>query len=472
MQPLARFFLREVGGCRTVPAVVLRARMHSPRGAREGTIGAVHPSRILIYSHDSFGLGHLRRCRAIASSLARGHRGLSVLIVSGSPLIGSFEFPSRVDFVRVPGVIKLRNGDYSSLSLRLDLGEVLALRESIIRHTADAFQPDLLIVDKEPLGLRGEMADTLEMLKRRGTCIALGLRDVLDDPVLLADELERKQALPALAEYYDRIWVYGLESVCDPLADLALPPGVREKMAYTGYLRRDAPEEPPSEVVESLGFDLEEPHILVTGGGGGDGEELFDQVLAAYEHDPGLPWPAVLLFGPFMPAPVRDALRARAADIPQVRATLVFEPRVEALIERAAAIVGMGGYNTFCEILSFDRPALLVPRRRPRMEQLIRAARAHELGLVRMFDPDLPEPAARMAAELRALPDGPRPSDAYIPGLLDGLPNIGALVRDALAHGPEEEEASPVPAPVAATEAPDTPAPAVAAAASGPRGLP
>jgi predicted glycosyltransferase len=36
---------------------------------------------------------------------------LSVLILSGSPIIGSFDFKSRVDFVRVPGVIKLKNGD-------------------------------------------------------------------------------------------------------------------------------------------------------------------------------------------------------------------------------------------------------------------------------------------------------------------------------------------------------------------------
>ena len=388
-------------------------------------------TRILIYSHDSFGLGHLRRCRAIATSLVRRHKGLSVLIVSGSPLIGSFEFPARVDFVRVPGVIKLWNGEYSSLSLHLDLGEVLALRESIIRHTAEAFRPDLLIVDKEPLGLRGEMSGTLEMLKRRGTFLVLGLRDVLDEPARLADELARKNALPALRDYYDRIWVYGLEAVCDPLAGLPLPPGVREKMAFTGYLRRKAPEHA---LVEAAGGrPPDEPYILVTGGGGGDGEALFDRVLAAYEHDPGLPHSAVLLFGPFMPVPVRDALRTRATAIERVTGALTFEPQVEALMNGAAGIVAMGGYNTFCEILSFDKPAIVVPRREPRMEQLIRASRAQELGLVRMFEPDLPDAARRMAEALRALPAQPRPADAYVPGLLDGLDNIDALVGEALA---------------------------------------
>ena len=82
--------------------------------------------RILIYSHDTMGLGHLRRCRTIAHALVEQNKDLSVLIISGSPIIGSFDFKTRVDFVRVPGVIKLRNGEYTSLNLHLDIRETLA----------------------------------------------------------------------------------------------------------------------------------------------------------------------------------------------------------------------------------------------------------------------------------------------------------------------------------------------------------
>ncbi|MGH6915833.1 MAG: hypothetical protein ACREH3_19255, partial [Geminicoccales bacterium] len=77
--------------------------------------------RVLIYSHDTFGLGHLRRCREIAHTLVEADEGLSVLILSGSPIIGSFDYRSRVDFVRIPGVIKLRNGEYTSLNLHIDI---------------------------------------------------------------------------------------------------------------------------------------------------------------------------------------------------------------------------------------------------------------------------------------------------------------------------------------------------------------
>ena len=390
--------------------------------------------RVLIYSHDSFGLGHLRRCRAIAHSLVDADSSLSVLILPGSPIIGSFDFRSRVDFVRIPGVIKLRNGEYVSLSLHIDIEETLAMRSSIIRHTADIFDPDILIVDKEPLGLRGEVRSTLELLRGRGTPMVLGLRDVMDDPGALETEWERKHAVPALSDYYNEIWVYGLPQICDPLAGIDLPASVRRRMVYTGYLRRNVPAavaapEPP---------DLcDGEFLLVTSGGGGDGDELIDWVLAAYEHDGGSLPPALLVFGPFMLPDRQATFAARAAKVPKLRA-ITFDARLENLMARAAGIVAMGGYNTFCEILSFDKPALIVPRTTPRLEQFIRAQRAAELGLVAMLPDEHGRDPGVMAAALLQLSQQPRPSQVVIPGLLDGMASVNRLVQKWLAEGRTE----------------------------------
>jgi predicted glycosyltransferase len=387
--------------------------------------------RVLIYSHDSFGLGHLRRCRAIAHSLVDADPAVSILILSGSPIIGSFDFRSRVDFVRVPGVIKLRNGEYVSLNLHINIDETLAMRSSIIRHTADIFDPDLLIVDKEPLGLRGEVRDTLDLMQRRGTALILGLRDVMDDPEALESEWQRKQAVPALAEYYDEIWVYGLPQICDPLAGLPVPPSVRERMTYTGYLRRTTTE---LQLTPEIVGILDSEFLLVTPGGGGDGEVLIDLVLSAYEYDRAIPHPALLVFGPFMLPEQRAAFASRAARLDNVRA-ITFNSRLESLMARAAGIVAMGGYNTFCEILSFDKRALIVPRTAPRLEQFIRTKRAAELGLLSMLsEQDGREPQV-MAAALRRLTRQPPPSTVLIPGLLDGMPVVKHSVRNWLDRG-------------------------------------
>jgi predicted glycosyltransferase len=381
--------------------------------------------RILIYSHDTFGLGHLRRCRTIAHSLVESDKDLSVLILSGSPIIGSFDFRARVDFVRVPGVIKLRNGEYTSLNLHMHIEETLRLRSSIITHTAEIFKPDLFIVDKEPLGLRGEVVDTLELLRGRGVPSVLGLRDVMDEPGQLAPEWARKNVVPALDRYYDEMWVYGLPEICEPLAGITLPANVRAQMRYTGYLRRTVPAH--KSIDPALGFG-DEPFLLVTPGGGGDGESLIDWVLSAYEHDRQLPYPALLVFGPFMQPERQSEFLQRAASLPRIKA-ITFDTHLESLMTRAAGVVAMGGYNTFCEILSFDKRALIVPRTTPRLEQYIRAKRAAELGLVKMLVDDGTRDPQPMATALRNLPQQQPPSQIVIPGLLEGLDNVNRLTE-------------------------------------------
>ena len=385
-------------------------------------------TRLLIYSHDSFGLGHLRRCRTIAHSLVDHREDLSVLILSGSPIIGSFDFRARVDFIRIPGVIKLRNGGYTSLSLDIDIEEMLDMRASFIHHAAEIFEPDVFLIDKEPLGLRGEVENTLTMLKDRGVPLVLGLRDVMDDPEQLAVEWRRKRVVPALRDLYDHIWIYGLPEICDPLEGVKLPASVRDKTKFTGYLRRDSsPPANPSTIATMAPIVGNEPYLLVTTGGGGDGAGLIDWVLRAYEHDPGIPDPALLVLGPFMRPNLQSEFMERVNRLDRVNA-ITFDANVESLIANAAGIVSMGGYNIFCEILSFDKRALIIPRTIPRLEQHIRASRAQELGLVRMLSDTGERDPMKMARALRDLPFQEKPSRINILGLLDGLSVINGMV--------------------------------------------
>jgi predicted glycosyltransferase len=379
--------------------------------------------RVLIYSHDSFGLGHIRRCRTIAHALAESFPKLKVLIVSGSPIIGSFDFKTRVDFVRVPGIIKLRNGDYVPLGDHGSIQETTALRSSLISETAVKYEPDIFIVDKEPLGLRGELEGTLEALKARGTRLVLGLRDVLDEPGALAVEWQRKRVIPAVEQLYDDIWVYGLKSIYDPLRGLGLRGDVERKVKFTGYLRRTRPSARADSDIEGLS-----ERILVTPGGGGDGELLIHWAIGAYERAARALAPGLIVLGPFMRAEARAAFERRAAAVASLR-VLTFEPRMEHLMAGSLGAASMGGYNTFCEILSFDKRALIVPRHTPRLEQTIRAEAAQRLGLTRMLaeprEGALPDIEAMVAA-LQALPQQALPSMRAVPGLLNGLESVVA----------------------------------------------
>jgi len=381
-------------------------------------------ARVLIYSHDTFGLGHLRRCRAIAHEIVDRYKGVSVLIISGSPVIGSFQFKARVDFIRIPGIIKLHNGEYTSLSLYIDLSETLAIREAIIRQTAEVYSPDLFIVDKEPLGLHGEVRNTLHDMKARGIRTVLGLRDVLDDQQTLLDEWVKKQVFPNIDTLYDEIWIYGARDFYEPLKGLPLEDSVQEKIVYTGFLKRLPESLEVDDMIENT------PYLLVTPGGGRDGEALIDLVLNAYGEDPSLPYHAVVVLGPFMNVDVRQRCHKHAERLDNI--TLIdFHPRMESLIVGATGMITMGGYNTFCEILSFDKPALLYPRTTPRTEQLIRGQRADELGIITLLDPQTIT-VASLIEYIRHFAKLPKPSSGFLPGMLDGMNTISQRMLDLL----------------------------------------
>jgi predicted glycosyltransferase len=391
----------------------------------KGMSDGFRDARILMYSHDTFGLGHIRRCMAIANHIVETFHGAHVLIISGATIAGAFDYRSRVDYVKIPSVIKLRNGDYTSMDEHINLEETLEMRQAIIRQTAESFQPDIFIVDKEPLGLRREVEDTLVYLKSRGTLLVLGLRDVMDAPHLLDAEWRRNDVMAKIDQLYDNVWVYGPPDFHDPLVGLDVPSSLRRKMTFVGFLQRKA------WAVATASPKQRGDHILVTTGGGGDGFELVRDVINAYQCDPTLTQKALIVLGPYMPSEQRKVLE-QAAEQHACLEVIEFDNRMEDLIVNAKAIVAMGGYNTYCEILSFDKPALIIPRMVPRQEQLIRAMRATELGLVGMLHPDLSADGMRLSAAIKALLVREPPSVTAPHYRLEGLPNLSAIMHEWL----------------------------------------
>lgn len=381
--------------------------------------------RVMLYSHDTFGLGHLRRSRALATAITAGDDEASAIILTGSPVAGRFTFPERVDHIRLPGVTKLTDGSYVSQTLGMDIEKTTALRAGLIQTAVEQYEPHLLIVDKEPTGFRGELLPTLEWLSHQGrTRTVLGLRDVLDEPHVLAEEWARKGSVEAAESFYDEVWVYGMRDVYDPTMGLPLSDHLRSRMHWTGYLRRqvtDANEIP------------EQPYVLITPGGGGDGAAMVSLVLSAYEKDLTLAPRARLVYGPFLSGEVREAFDARVAQLNGRVIASGFDSRIESIFAGAEGVICMGGYNTFCEVLSFDKRAVIVPRTVPRLEQWIRASRAEQLGLVSMLDEDRDGMNTdAMIKAIRNLPYQGKPSDAGADGLLDGLDVVVKRARDLM----------------------------------------
>jgi predicted glycosyltransferase len=380
--------------------------------------------RVLIYSHDTYGLGHLRRSMLIAGGLAALPEAPSVLIATGSPRTQSFSLPQGCDSVKLPAVTKTSRGDYRPRSLNMTLAQLVRLRSEILRGAARAFDPDVVLVDHAPIGMEGELlplfAD-IETWPRRPR-VALGLREIVDDAARIGQDWERSGVWDALRTVYDRILVYGDPRIRTTAQDLGLSERLPGKVAFTGYLGRairplgdGRPDGTGGQGRPAASGEATLPLILVTTGGGGDGQEVLRAYAATLAAAPRPhAFRSVVVTGPFLSRRRQRDIAARYRDLDAPVELLTFTDRMEDLLGQAAGVISMAGYNSVVEILSAGVPALLVPRERPRLEQTIRAQRLAGIGGIRV---------AGEGSEL------PAEMAEFVERVLDGSPRARPMIR-------------------------------------------
>jgi predicted glycosyltransferase len=343
--------------------------------------------RIALYSHDTMGIGHMRRNLLIAQALIDGPFETVILLIAGAHELSTLGVPPEVDCLTLPSLCKQSNGRYQPRRLDIGLEELIALRSRTISASLAAFRPDVLIVDKVPRGAVNELDSALAMLRGEGhTRCVLGLRDVLDDPETVCLEWRNAANPEAIRAYYDAIWIYGDRAIYDPVREYGFGPALAVKVHFTGYLdQRLRTRFAGIDGGEWLGplLDSSDRIVLCMLGGGEDGCALAE-AFSLVTFEPGVT--GVILTGPFMPPEMQERLTQRAALNPQLR-VINFVTDSDLLLDRASCVVAMGGYNTVCEVLSFEKPALIVPRVHPRTEQLIRAERMRERGLLDALHP-------------------------------------------------------------------------------------
>lgn len=353
--------------------------------------------RIVLYSHDTMGLGHKRRNLLIARTLGSAELGVDILLISGMGEANAAALPAGVDLLTLPSLGKTAAGQYQSRRLTMSLQEMVRLRSQLILTAVKQFQPDALIVDNVPRGALRELDPTLEFLRCCGTtrCI-LGLRDVLDAPAAVYSDWQRADSYKAVRRYYDRVWIYGDPALYDLRCEYRFAADITAKMQPLGYLnpRTCLPQVSVAAQaqMDHLGLhglgEANSPDrrdiIFCQVGGGQDGAALAAAFAQAVFPPDSV---GVLLTGPFMPEAARQRLQALAAANPRLRLfDYLAEPTL--LLAQASRVVAMGGYNTTCEILAYQKPALVVPRISPRQEQWLRADRLCRRGLIDMMQPD------------------------------------------------------------------------------------
>lgn len=378
--------------------------------------------KILLYSHDTFGLGNIRRTLLLAENLINEYPKSSILIVTGSPVIHAFRLPQGIDYIKLPSLDRPNAEQYEPQFLAGCSEEIKQTRIAILEKTIVGFAPDLLLVDKRASGIDGELMGALKMLKSRNlpTKIVLGIRDILDAPECTSKVLRENGSFETIGKYYDEVWIYGVEEVFDAVKHYQFPESVARKTKYVGYLKRK---------IEERKGDGGKLRLLATTGGGGDGSDLtetFLESLSILKKKIGVE--STVIFGPNMPATSRDYFLRRYGKNNDIE-FLDFQADLTPHYVKADVVISMAGYNTVCELLSLSKKAVLVPRAEPVREQLIRSRLLAERGFFEYIEPSELSANEMAAKIIRAMMTNIS-TDKQID--LNGLPRINRRVKELL----------------------------------------
>jgi predicted glycosyltransferase len=350
--------------------------------------------KVCIYSHDTFGLGHLRRNLAIADQLLSSERRFEVWLLTGSPVIRQWTLPEGLHVQPLPPVIKTGADRYAARAPGQTFGLTKGYREALIIRLLQEQRPDVFLVDHAPAGMNGELLSTLALIRNEmpDTRTVLGLRDILDSPATVRSAWREQEIQELIEHAYDDVLIYGSERLFDVVQAYGLKPTIARRTKYCGYIvGRARLQALTARAGGSVCWDArragDHPVVLVTAGGGGDGFHLMNAYLECLDRRVCNPFHSVIVTGPLMPPELHARLRAAAAgraDVQLVSYTTDLMPSVRA----ASLIVSMAGYNTSVELLAARKKAILVPRSVPREEQRLRALMLSRLGLMHCVEAD------------------------------------------------------------------------------------
>ncbi len=349
--------------------------------------------RILLYSHDTFGLGNIRRMLAVAAQLAADGEDRHILLITGSPVVQGVDMPGHIEWLKLPGLCRDVRGEYRVRSLPLARSRVLALRAELIRCAVEAYSPDLVMVDKSPSGVEGEFMAALKTLATRPEGrppTVLLLRDILDDGAVTRRLWERRDYHRIIADHYDLVLVAGQPDLFDVARHYGFPESTARHLRYCGYIRR--PE------LSSIRPSPRSGRVVVTPGGGGDGTALLQTYLTGLAQGRSRHIrESLIVMGPEMDNTAQETIRTLASRCKNVE-LITYHREIPRLMAQAAVLVCMCGYNTICESLALGRPVVTIPRIRPVREQIMRAHAFAARGWLHTLHPDEFCPASLLDA--------------------------------------------------------------------------
>lgn len=337
--------------------------------------------RILVYSHNSIGLGHTFRVLAIITGIKKWRPDIDFLVVSGTS-VPHILLRQGIEVIKLPSVKKVMTGEANSLAPRYlhktNLEDILEYRKRAVADVFDFFKPDVLMIEHYMAGLSGEI---MPLLARKKTCLRttdefllVNLSRGIMAGVPGSQEGEYRLPMSDSLSLYDFIYIFDDRAAVDVNREfLGNNPLIESKIRYMGRITGKHLDElpDPKEVLKRFRLS-EKPIILMNLSRHGNINALSRSLMWAM-HRTGLSkrFQIIMVIDPYLEHSVFEELQKDPL-FENVRFLPFFYPLVD-LIYASKLVICRAGYNIINEILLTDARALIIPEHHASGEQERRA---------------------------------------------------------------------------------------------------
>jgi predicted glycosyltransferase len=329
--------------------------------------------KVLIYSHDTFGMGHISRSIKLSKEIIAKKKA-SIIIVTGSAIPNLIDIPKGIEMIKLPTLRSIRKKglSYESFNANIDPLLILKMRELILLDIIKSYKPDLMLVDFSPKGVKNELESSLKYIKKNlKTKMFITFRDIIDDPRVVTEKWKRRGYEKLFKQYYDKILIFGQKEINDYVKQYQLNDDTKNKIVYLGYMVKRV----------KIG-NKKKDKILITVGGGRDGKEILIKLLKSIKKIKKFrSFKIDVVSGPLSNKKDFIILKKQYAKYKNIK-ILFCVPNLSEKFSKYKLVISMGGYNTFTDVLSSEISNLIIPREDFEKEQLIRAKIFKKIGLV------------------------------------------------------------------------------------------
>ncbi len=357
--------------------------------------------RILVYTHNSIGLGHAFRTLAVITGIKHWRPDIDFLVMSGTSIPQIF-FKEGVEVIKLPSVrLDIDHKDspmHSRYLSGFELESIFDFRQRLIMATFDFFQPDVLIIEHN---MTGQMSELIPLLMkkwmRKGGPVDFAVvhicRGIMKWIPLLRipyqNPRHRSESIN-IGELYDFMYVLEDREVIDINKEfLGNDPDLEKKIRYLGKITNKVYGELPEweQVAERFGLP-DKKIILVSLGRNQRVMELSKKLLDVFQTT-GLnkEFQIIMVLDPYLD---HDALQSlREGPLAQGVRFLPFMPDLVDLVHHSELVIARAGYNIVNEILLTGVKAILIPESHGGGEQELRVQNIDQENIKAMTEEEV-----------------------------------------------------------------------------------